>query len=197
MATDLELLKAWRAGSRAAGDRLIDRYFEPLCRFFRSKLGRDLSEVEDLIQRTLLDCSASLDRIEGSSFRAYMFAVARNRLYDHLRAEHRRPVEELRTLSLAALDTSPSQQVARAEVRALVVEALRQLPLDFQMTLELRYWEQLADDEIAVALSISPHTVRSRLSRGRALLREALDRLADSPAVAESTCSEFFGNRET
>jgi RNA polymerase sigma factor (sigma-70 family) len=57
-----------------------------------------------------------------------------------------------------------------------VTQALDALPLDFRITLELAYWEDLRGEEIAAALGVSPHTVRSRLSRGRQMLKDELDR---------------------
>jgi RNA polymerase sigma-70 factor (ECF subfamily) len=172
--TDEELLDAWRTGDRAAGDELIERHFDRVCRFFRSKLGDD---VEDLIQRTFLHCVESRGRIEGPTFRSYLFAVARNRLFDHLRQGLRRPVDDLGSRSIADLRTHGSGVLARAEDRELVAQALDALPLDFRITLELAYWEELDGSEIAAVLGVSPNTVRSRLSRGRQMLKEQLDAL--------------------
>jgi RNA polymerase sigma-70 factor (ECF subfamily) len=172
MAADDELLAAWRAGDRSAGDELIARWFDPVCRFFRSKLGDD---VQDLIQRTFLDCLESRDRLRSSSFRSFLFAIARNRLFDELRREIRQPVDQLGTISIAELRTRPSDRIARSEARDAVVRAMQTLPLDLQITLELAYWEELAGAEIAEVLGISEHTVRSRLSRARALLRSRVE----------------------
>ena len=175
---DAELLAAWRDGDRDAGDALIGRYFDPVCRFFRSKLGDD---VEDLIQRTFLDCLESRDGLRGPSFRSFLFAVARNRLFDHLRAGVRRPIDALGEKSIADLRTRPSGHLVREEEKDLVARALQAIPVDFQIALELAYWEDLAGAEIAAVLDISEHTVRSRLSRGRVMLRDALQRLATDP----------------
>jgi RNA polymerase sigma factor (sigma-70 family) len=184
MADDDELLAAWRGGDRSAGDMLIARWFDPVCRFFRSKLGDD---VEDLIQRTFLDCVESRDRLRQSSFRSFLFAVARNRLFDELRREHRQPVDQLGTVSIADLRTRPSDRIARIESRDAVIRAMQTLPLDLQITLELAYWEDLAGTEIASALGISEHTVRSRLSRARGLLRARIEsELATEPALART-----------
>ena len=172
MSDDDELLAAWRAGDRVAGDALIGRWFDPICRFFRSKLGDD---VEDLIQRTFLDCLESRERLREASFRSFLFAVARNRLFDELRRGLRRPVDMLGTISIADLRSTPSLRVARAQSADGIVQAMQALPLDLQMTLELAYWEGLSGPEIAAVLGVSEHTVRSRLSRARALLRAQLD----------------------
>jgi RNA polymerase sigma-70 factor (ECF subfamily) len=184
MATDDELLAAWRDGDRGAGDLLVGRWFDPVCRFFRSKLGDD---VEDLIQRTFLDCLESRDRLQTSSFRSFLFAVARNRLFDELRRGLRRPVDHLGTISIAELRTRPSDRIARSQTRDAVLRAMQTLPLDLQITLELAYWEELAGGEIATVLGISEHTVRSRLSRARGQLRERIEaELATEPELGRT-----------
>ncbi|MBX7082961.1 MAG: sigma-70 family RNA polymerase sigma factor [Nannocystaceae bacterium] len=180
MATDEELLLAWRGGDNTAGDQLIARYFDPICRFFRSKLGDD---VEDLIQRTFFDCLESKQRIHAPSFRSWLFGVARHRLFDHLRRSLARGGDEdLGARSLTDLRTRPSERVARAQTREIVARAMQTLPLDFQIVLELAYWEDLDGPEIAAVLGIGANTVRSRLARGRAGLREALRTAALDPA---------------
>ncbi len=194
VASDVELLMGWRRGDRDAADALFERYFEPLLRFFRSKLGDDLPTLEDLIQQTWLACTERRDQVQPERFRAYLFAVARNRLFDHLRAQHRRPQLNLENTSIAALQTTPSQKVASAQTHALVIAALQQLPLDFQITLELKYWEHMSDAEIAQVLAVAPNTIRSRLSRGRGMLKEALLR-ATSQKSAQASLSQFFGDR--
>jgi RNA polymerase sigma factor (sigma-70 family) len=182
--SDDALLHAWRAGDRDAGDELVQRHFDAVCRFFRSKLGDD---VEDLIQRTFLDLLEDRDRIRSSTVRAWLFTVARHRLFDELRGRLRRPVDELPSCSIADLRTGASGRLARAQTEDLVGEAMKRLPLDAQIALELAYWEELSGAEIAAVLDISPHTVRSRLARARVQLREHVQALAEGPAQAEAT----------
>ncbi len=187
MTTDTELLDAWRSGDSAAAEQLVARHFDALCRFFRSKLGDD---VDDLIQHTFLDCVESKDAITQPSFRAYLFGVARHRLFDHLRTKHRRPTDAIGSRSIADLRTGVSRAFAKRHTAQIVADALQTLPLDFQMTLELAYWEDMRGAEIAAALEISEHTVRSRLSRGRQMLKDAVTRLATDPSIAaEATAS--------
>ncbi len=186
--SDRELLDAWRGGDNASGDELVGRYFEPICRFFRSKLG---GEVEDLVQRTFLDLLEDHALITTPSFRSYVFRIARNRLYDHFRRGHRRPMELLGSQSVIELGARVSAEVASAETREVVLAALRTLPLDFQMTLELAYWEGLTGPEIASVLEVSPNTVRSRISRGRSMLKEALERQVKSPDLLRQSLHDI------
>jgi len=176
MGTDIELLDAWCGGDNVAGDALIRRHFEAVCRFFRGKLGED---VEDLIQRTFQICTVRRrDLAVDGSFRGFLFGVARNLLLDHLRRVYRRgPHDDLHMYSLQDLGTTPSEAVARNERERLIHEAMRRIPLEQRMLLELAHWEGLSGREIAQALEIGENTVRSRLSRARAALREALEQL--------------------
>jgi RNA polymerase sigma factor (sigma-70 family) len=185
---DVELLDAWRQGDREAGDALLGRYFDAVCRFFRGKLGDD---VEDLIQRTFLDCVESRERIREGGFRVYLFTVARNRLFDHLRARRRVEHVDISLQSMADLGTSPSSKLARNEREQLLVLALRRIPLDQQIMLELAYWEGLRGKEIADVLGIAENTVRSRLSRARDALRDQLAALAASPELCDQTLESF------
>lgn len=172
--SDTELLLAWRQGDAAAGNELLQRYFQPLLRFFRHKVP---SAVEDLIQHTMLDCVERRDDIrDHASFRGYLFAIARAKLFDHLRREHRRPGNaDLSEQSLLDLGTSPSSVIARGERKAKIATALAGIPLDHQIALELAYWEHLSGPEIAAVLGIPANTVRSRLARARQQLRVRLE----------------------
>jgi RNA polymerase sigma-70 factor (ECF subfamily) len=192
---DVELLEAWRHGDQHAGDALLARHFDAVCRFFRSKLGDD---VEDLIQRTFLDCVESRDRVTPRvGFRAYLFGIARNRLYDHLRRANRRPSPiDGNVESVEDLGTSPSARVVRGEEQRLLLRALRRIPTDAQVLLELAYWEGLRGPELAVVLGIPENTVRSRLSRARAALRRQVESLASSPEISASTLESIDARAE-
>ncbi len=170
---ELELLARWREGDRDAGQTLLTAHFAGLHRFFRSRLPGD---VQDLVQRTLLDLVERRDALpEHVSLRAYLFAVARHRLIDHLRAQDvRGVVVDPASTSIAAVVTSPSAAVGRDEEQQQLALVMRELPIDLQITLELAYWEGLRGPEIAEVLGIGAATVRSRLARARQVLRERL-----------------------
>lgn len=181
--SDEELLTAWRAGDRRAGEQLFERYYEPVARFFLNKTDAEA----ELIQQTFLACVEGAQRFRGEgSFRSFLFAIAYRQLCRHYR-ERRGDRIDLTELSVAAMQPSPSQALIEGEELKLLLAGLRRIPVDCQVALELLYWERLTTVEMAAVLEIPEGTVKSRLRRGRALLREAIEALAGDPALATST----------
>ena len=183
MASDLELLAAWRSGDLTAGDALVTRHWPSIAGFFRSKIGDD---GVDLISQTFLACVESVDTIEN--VKAFLFAVARRRLADHFRKRSRSAVVDLGLSSLADLAPGPVTELALRQRGELLRAALARIPLDDQIALELAYFEGMNTKDIASVLEINENTVRSRLSRARDKLREVLATLgtAEEVALAES-----------
>lgn len=187
MQDDFELLEVWRAGDSSAGSELLRRYFDNLYRFFSSKVD---DEVEDLVQLTLLACVRYQESLEGvQSFRGYLFTVARNELYRHLRRRAKRDVVDFGDTSVIALGVSPTSLVARRQQQKRLVAGLRTLPVELQLLLELHYWEGLSTSELAGVIDAPQGTVKSRLRRARTLLAEALQ-------SAEATIDSALTSRD-
>ncbi len=198
MKDDFDLLAAWQSGSLEAGDELVRRYVARLHRFFVSKAAND---AEDLVQRTLLRCVESSGRFDRTlGFKSYMYGIARNVLYEHLRQHYRAQGATSwdEEASCASMVGGNSQRAvdrlfAMQEHERIVLEALRLLPVGFQTTLELFYWESMTIDEIATALSVPSGTIKSRLARGRVMLRERLERMRRRSDVHEATWRDLAG----
>jgi RNA polymerase sigma-70 factor (ECF subfamily) len=190
-ADDAELLVRWRAGDREAGDRLFERYFLSVFRFFASKLGD--TAAADLTQRTFLAVVESRDRVrEGARMRAYVLTVARRELLMFFRARGRHGIDaELAQSCADELLPSPPSALAIAQEERLVVRALRRIPLELQMLLELHYWEELKIEELAELLDIPRGTVKSRLFRAREEIRKAIARMADTDHLRQSSVQDF------
>jgi RNA polymerase sigma-70 factor (ECF subfamily) len=185
MTSDEELIQAWRSGRQEAGEALFERYYDGVYRFFCNKLSQD---IRDLVQQTFTACVEGRDRLRaGSSFRSYLFAVAHNVLRMHLRARYRAELVDLDSVTAYELAPGPSSILVRSREERLLLQALRSISLEQQMLLELRYWEQLTSPEIAEVLGVPDNTVRSRLHRAHASLKDALERLAESPEELAST----------
>jgi len=190
VATDLELLEAWRAGDRSAGSTLFERHFDSICRFFANKIQ---SDVDDLVQRTFAACVEGKERFRGqSSFRTYLFGVAHNVLRSHLRKRRREGERfDFGLTSVFDLGLSPTTLIAQAKEQQLTLQALRRIPLDHQIVLELYYWEDMTAAELAEVLELPEGTVRGRIRRAKQLLEEQLARLADNEVDLESTMSNL------
>lgn len=187
---DLVLLEAWRGGDQKAGNQLFNRHFDAICRFFANKVS---SDVDDLIQRTFMACVESKDGFRGeASFRGYLFGVARNILRRHYR-DKRYKGERFDALEVSVHDMGPgpSMLVAERREQQLLLQALRQLPLDHQITLELYYWESMSGSELAAVLGIPEGTVRGRIRRAKQLLEESLAELSESPELLRSTVANL------
>ena len=190
MAGDVELLEAWRGGDPGAGSELFERHFESLRRFFRSKIS---DGVEDLIQRTFLACLESKSPLrDPSKFRVYLFAIARHELYRHLRTLQRaREADDIGMSAVEDIGPSPSKIVAKRKEHEVLLAALRRIPLDFQIVLELHYWEEMTSKELAEILELPVGTVKSRIRRAKEALEAALRRLSLSPDLLESTTANL------
>jgi RNA polymerase sigma-70 factor (ECF subfamily) len=179
---DLTLLQRWRDGDRSTGEALCSRYFAEIYRFFEHKIP---GEADDLVQQTFLACVRARDQFRGdASFRTYLFAIARNELYMRVRSLSRRAEVDLETSSLNELVSSPGDKLGRQQELAQIRGALRMLPVEQQVLLELRYWHDLDASALAEVFGLNPGAIRVRLSRARRALRtqlgaQALDAAAD------------------
>ena len=156
-------------------------------RFLRNKTARDPA---DLVQTVFLSIVESRDSFRGeSSFRTYLFSVARKQLYKHYR--DRKPGADFGVTSLADFGATPSRLVDQRIGDRLLLEALRAIPLELQIALELHYWEQMSGPEIARVLGIAEGTVRSRLRRAKEALDAKMVELSRSPRELETTMANL------
>lgn len=191
--SDAALIEAFRAGDKRAGSAIVDKYYGRVLGFFRNKAP---SHANDLAQRTFLGCFEGLGRLRDiAKFRSFLFAVAANQLRKHYRTRKSENDNlDFGTVSAVDLDPSPSKIAAGREEQRLLLEALRRIPLDYQMVLELFYWEQMTAAEIGETLELALGTAKTRIRRGRQLLEKALTELAQpgTPAL-QATLSDLDG----
>lgn len=172
------ILQRWRDGDRRAGEELCARHFDEVYRFFAHKLAND---ADDLTQQTFLACVKARNQFLGqSTFRTYLFSIARNQLYTRLRKLPKAEHVDLEVSSLNELVSSPSHKLREHQEVAEVRAAMGQLPVDQQVLLELHYWHDLDATALADIYESSPGSIRVRLLRARRALRGLLG----SPAVA-------------
>ncbi len=163
--TDEHLMAGVREGQAASFDRLFDRYREPVWRFFRRRVA-DPARAEELAQDVFAALFEAAARYEPRApFRSYLFGIAYNVLMASRRK--RQPVELLDAERLVAPGTDP-------DAGLWVRQALARLDPEDREILMLREYEQLSYQEIADVRVMPINTVRSRLFRARAAMKEAL-----------------------
>ncbi len=193
---DWGLLTRWRAGDRTAGGRLVQRHFGAVSRFFRNKVS-SADDAAELVSETFLGCTRARDNFRGeTSFQRYVFVIALNVLRNYIRVKLKRQVEAGDFGMVCASELAPSSMTSilmRRREAQLLVLALREIPLDYQIALELNIFEEKSGREIADLLGIPEGTVRGRLRLGKEQLRAQLARLAETPAELHATVTDLEG----
>ncbi len=183
---DDDLLDRWRGGDGEAGQALFARHFDSVYGFFASKCA---GEIDELVQTTFLACVRAREQFrKESSFRTYLFTIARHELYRHLR-RRRRDGERIdfSITSVAELATTPGTRLARSDEHRRLLEALRCLPVEQQTLLELHYWEDMDIAALAEIFAAPTATIRTRLHRSRRALRDRMEAGAAAPRHALAT----------
>ncbi len=180
---DLVLLERWRGGESAAGQALFARYFKMIFRFFSTKWP---SEAEELTQSTFLSCVRARDQFRGgSSFKTYLFTIARHELHGHLRTKARKLDRlDFELSSILDIATTAGTKLVRSEEHREMLNALQRLPVEQQTLLELHYWEDVDIAGLSSIFEVSAQTMRARLYRARNALRTLLTQVAPADALA-------------
>jgi RNA polymerase sigma-70 factor (ECF subfamily) len=172
-------LERCRAGDVAAFNVLVEAHQDTVFGLCLRMLG-STQPAEDVTQETFLSAYRNVERCRDA-FRAWLLRIAVNACTDELRRRRRRPQLSLddATTDASPLDLpdpseSPEEAALRGELSRHIQSGLMALPLDQRAAVVLRDVQGLSYEEIAQTLRLSPGTVKSRLSRGRARLRDLL-----------------------
>ncbi|MEM9453837.1 MAG: sigma-70 family RNA polymerase sigma factor [Myxococcota bacterium] len=191
--SDTALLEAWARGEAPAGVSLVQRHYDTVFTFFANKVGDD--EAAELTQDTFTGLVEALDRFRRhSSVRTFIFAIARWKLVEYFR---RQSAQRRRFVTLEgptddgdeppALSATLGSWLEGRRQESLLVVALRSLPLDDQILLELKGYEELTLRELAEVFDTPVGTIASRIRRTRERLERTIRELADNPELAEET----------
>ncbi len=177
-ASDEELMLQVRAGQAEVLGELFDRYHSPLYNFY-ARLTGDRGLSEDLVQEVFLRILKYRQTYaQKSSFRAWMYQIARNTRLDHLRKQ-RPQTEWTPEMSPAILPADPAQQQQES---ALLHRALMRLPEEKREILILSRLQELKHDEIAHLMGCGTNTVKVRVHRALLELKEVFHQLQTARA---------------
>ena len=156
---------------------IFDRHYDAIHRYLARRVGWDLAE--DLTASVFLAAFQSRTRFRpnGQDARPWLYGIATNILRRHTRTEVRRLRAYGRVADPGAVQIDRDAIANRLDAQraaGVISDALAQLPEAERSVLLLVAWADLSYEEVAVALDVPIGTVRSRLHRARARLRELL-----------------------
>jgi RNA polymerase sigma factor (sigma-70 family) len=177
---DFRLVEQARQGNTAAFGQLVERYQEVAFRIAYLIAG-DAQDAEDIAQDAFVKAYAALGRFRVEApFRPWLLQIVANEARNRRRSAGRRAHLAVRAAAeqpdAASGDAAPSPEMAAlaAEQRRLLMDAVNGLRADDRQAIAYRYFLDLSEAEMADALGCARGTVKSRLSRALARLREQL-----------------------
>jgi len=177
LAEDDALARRAAQGDRRALEELLAEHTDRVHAVCRRVLA-DPEDALDATQEALIAIARGIGGFDGRArFTTWLYRVATNAALDEARRKQRRPraVEAIDERATSAFRSSGGAAIdERVSTRLDVDAALGSLPEEFRVAVVLRDLADLDYAEIAEVLDIPAGTVRSRISRGRALLHEAL-----------------------
>jgi len=178
---DEKSIRAALRGDLNAFNELVDRYqgaVYAVC----YRILRDAHLAEDAAQETFVRAYGALAQFDGTTVRPWLLRIATNRCYDLLRYQRRRPagslddelVESEPRWTLRSPDDDPEERATTGALSERLEAALAELPDDQRIVVLLHDVQGYRYEEIGEITQAALGTVKSRLSRGRARLRELL-----------------------
>jgi RNA polymerase sigma-70 factor (ECF subfamily) len=180
------LIAAAQAGDLDAFNQLITDYQSPVYNLAYRIMGEGDS-ASDAVQEAFISAYKNLKYYRGGSFKAWLLRIVTNACYDELRRRKRRPATSLEALtvvdqgpdaeaeaSLVSHDESPEAFTERRELAAQLQSCLDGLPEEMRSVVVMSDVMGMDYAEIAASTGAALGTVKSRLSRARARLRDCL-----------------------
>ncbi len=188
--SDLEIVRRVKSGDDSAFEEIVDKHgrlvYNAVCRVLTSS-GRSTDQAEELAEDAFVKAWQSISLFRGgSSLSTWLYRIAVNTAKDALRAEKRHAALSLSAgsddgdephewdIPVTSGDTVPEDAIERKETILAVRRAVESLPEDARRVVVMRDISGMAYTDIADALGIELGTVKSRLSRGRAMLKKIL-----------------------
>ncbi|CCD86341.1 putative RNA polymerase sigma factor protein [Bradyrhizobium sp. ORS 285] len=179
-----ELIQRAKARDEAAIRAILQANNRRLFRIARGILRND-SEAEDVVQETYLRALTHLDAFRGqSSLSTWLVRIAMNEAMGRLRGQ--RPVLQLNVdredrpaaevIQFPSTSSDPEKSMAQRQVQTVVERAIDELSEPFRLVFIARVIEEMSIEETADLLGLKPETVKTRLHRARAMLRENVEK---------------------
>jgi RNA polymerase sigma-70 factor (ECF subfamily) len=198
--SESELIRRAKARDEAAVRAILKANNRRLFRIARGILRND-AEAEDVVQETYVRALTHLDGFRGeSSLSTWLSRIAMNEAMGRLRGTRlsldldslSQDRLEAEIIPFPAASSDPEKSMAQRQIQEVVEHAIDQLPEPFRLVFITRVMEEMTIEETAELLSLKPETVKTRLHRARALLRQNVEKEI-GPVILEAF--PFAGRR--
>ncbi len=177
--SDADLVDQSRGGDAAAFGRLVERHQSLVCSLALGACG-DLHRSEDIAQEAFVTAWRQLGELrEPEKFKSWVCGIARNVAKQSLRQDERAPTAQAREEcgeETPAETATPADHVIDNEERAILLRQLQELSPLYREPMVLFYRQNESVASVAEVLGISEDAVKQRLSRGRVMLAERVER---------------------
>lgn len=171
------------SGNESSYQKLVDKYDRPIF-FHIRKMIREHEMVEDLVQEVFIKAFKNLDTYSNEyAFSTWLYRIATNHTIDYLRKKKLQTFsinDPIKTkdgemeVQLPDESFSTDQPLIKKQRKAIVQDAIQNLPDKYRKVIELRHMEELSYDEIATELDLPLGTVKAHIFRARELLYKSL-----------------------
>lgn len=188
---DQVLVERAQKGDKKAFGLLVEKYHRKLARLL-SRMVRDQTEVEDIVQESFIKAYRALHNFRGdSAFYTWLYRIGINTAKNYLVSLGRKPqvlqdveIEDVENFEgggeMRSMET-PETELATKQIAQTVNDAVATLPEDLRTAITLRELEGLSYEEIAAIMQCPIGTVRSRIFRARETIAGKLRPLLDTP----------------
>lgn len=181
MMDELALIASAQKGDLRAFNQLVLLY-QSMAYNVAYRILTDPDAAADATQDAFFSAYKAMKKFRGGSFKAWLLRIVTNACYDQLRVKKRRPTSSLDGLPVESEHSqflrdeseSPDELLERQELGHFLQHGISALPIEQRAVLVLSDVQGLSYQEVAEIMDLSLGTVKSRLSRGRARLRDFL-----------------------
>jgi RNA polymerase sigma-70 factor (ECF subfamily) len=178
---EVQAIQAAQAGDLPAFNRLVMAY-QGMAYNVAYRIVGDADAAADACQEAFISAFKAIKKFRGGSFKSWILRIVTNACYDHLRYTGRRPADSLEEVTenpqhapkLVSDHEHPEEYALRQELNEVIQSGIETLPADQRVVLVLSDVQGFSYQEIADITGVSLGTVKSRLSRARARLRDYL-----------------------
>jgi RNA polymerase sigma factor (sigma-70 family) len=181
---EIRLLQASIKGSSEAFEGLVRKYQSLVCAITYSATG-DIEKSEELAQETFVRAWKNLKQLRDQSrFKFWLCSIAKSTIKNYFRNRKRDIIHKAGVISDAAdipsATPDPSHNLIAKEQQTVVDHALQEIPESYRQPLVLFYRQEQSVSQVAEQLELTEETVRTRLSRGRKMLKQKVTAMVEN-----------------